>query len=166
MNTPEKDRRYMNMPEKDTDSVFWKDYVDLIFANLEKRFTERQTTLDVHYDSRFDSLKEASSSALNAASLAVAKAEMAAEKRFESVNEFRSTLADQQRNLMPRSEVDVMFKSMVEKITTLEKQIDRLLAERQGIKGGWGYAVGMIGVILTLGSLITMAVGLFSHNPK
>jgi hypothetical protein len=95
--------------------------------------------------------------ALASAQQAVLKAEAAAERRFESVNEFRSTLSDQQRNLMPRSEVALAIQaihekvqSTVEKVSLIQTQMDALRSERAGIKGGWGYAVGAVGIVLSI----------------
>jgi len=75
-----------------------------------------------------------------------------------SVNEFRSTLADQQRTLMPRAEVEVLVNSMNERIAGLKQQIDTLQSERQGIKGGWGYAVGVVGFVLAVLALMKFMV--------
>ena len=111
---------------------------------------------DHRYEQRFIDQERAVTMALAAAKEAVIKAEQAAEKRFDAVNEFRATLADQQRTLMPRAESDRAFAATAEKIAALEKQFDALVAERQGIKGGYGYAVGIIGFVLTLATLIML----------
>lgn len=116
-------------------------------------------------EQRFEASQRATDAALAAADRAVQKAEMAAEKRFEGVNEFRNTLADQQRNLIPRSEVDVLMRGMTEKIDMLagaltnkidamEKQVEHLVSERAGVLGGWGYAVGVLGVVVAVASLV------------
>jgi hypothetical protein len=70
-----------------------------------------------------------------------------------SVNEFRNTLADQQRNLIPRSEVEVIARGMADKIAVIQKELDGLRAERVGVKGGYGLAVGVVGFVLTLVSI-------------
>ena len=54
----------------------------------------------------FSAQKEAVNAALAAADRAVTKAELAAERRFEGLNELRGAMQDQQRNLIPRAEVD------------------------------------------------------------
>lgn len=113
---------------------------------------------DHRYEQRFIDQERAVGMALASAKEAVIKAEQAAEKRFDAVNEFRATLADQQRNLMPRAEVDVIVRGLHEKISALEKQVDTAQAERQGLKGGWGYAVGVVGLVLALASIIALVV--------
>jgi hypothetical protein len=113
---------------------------------LAAAFLSQQTAMQT----AFTVAEKAVGAALAAADRAVSKAELAADKRFESVNEFRKTLDDQQRTLMPRPEVNVMFTGLTDKFTSLKEQLDGLLAERAGIKGGWGYAVGVVGFVLAV----------------
>lgn len=110
------------------------------------------------YSERHNSLEKAVGLALNTSDKAVAKAETAIEKRLDGVNEFRATLADQQRLLMPRAEVEVIVNSLNERIATLKERLDALQAERAGIKGGWGYAVGVVGLVMIIISIATMAM--------
>lgn len=84
---------------------------------------------------------------------AVSKAEAASEKRFEGVNEFRATLADQQRTLIPRSEAEALLRGLAEKIGKIEGEMTEIRGSRVGTKEGWGYAVGVIGLVMLLLSL-------------
>ncbi len=59
---------------------------------------------DRQYGQRFDAQEKAVAAALAAAKEAVVKAETAAEKRFDSVNEFRNTLKDQAGTFITRGE--------------------------------------------------------------
>jgi hypothetical protein len=59
---------------------------------------------DKRYEQRFLQQETAVTAALNSSKEAVAKAERATEKRFESVNEFRGALSDAQKNYITRSE--------------------------------------------------------------
>jgi len=129
-----------------------------LLADAEKRNEARFKAAEQTVNLQFGAQRDAVNTAMASADRAVQKAETAAEKRFESVNEFRNTLADQQRNLMPRSEVTVMMSAMQEKINALEKTIDGMHAERLGMRGGWGYAVGVVGFVLTVVTLIGVAV--------
>jgi len=131
--------------------------LSLIGAN-DHRYEQRFNDLDAAMNKGFERQKETVNVALQAADRAVTKAELAAEKRFESVNEFRNTLADQQRTLVSRTEVDALMHSFNDKVVGLEKVVDRLQAERQGIRGGYGYAVGVVGFVLTLATLIVMVL--------
>lgn len=143
--------------------------------------TAQQAT-DLRYQQRFDAQSDALSAAFAsqqtamstalvtaekavlvaqaAADRAVSKAELASDKRFESVNEFRQTLSDQQRTFMPRSEAAALIAGLSDKLLALKDTTDRLLAERLGIKGGWGYAVGLVGFLLALGSLAALVLRL------
>jgi hypothetical protein len=136
------------------------EHLRALMESSEKREEQRFTASQKAIELGFSAQKSAVDAALAAADRAVIKAELAAEKRFESVNEFRATLSDQQRNLIPRSEVEVTVRGLTEKITTLQNQMERLQAERAGIKGGWGYAVGVVGLVLALGSIVALGVSL------
>jgi len=130
---------------------------------------ERQwtlTTLHAHFvallnakeqrdDQRFAAQKEATNLALTAADRAVTKAETAAEKRFEAVNEFRSTLADQQRTLMPRAETELLIRGVLERINKLEDSQMRRAAVGQGLHLGWVVLIGLIGLMGTVIGIAT-----------
>ncbi|MES2367004.1 MAG: hypothetical protein V4563_14105 [Pseudomonadota bacterium] len=104
-------------------------------------------TLKEHVTQLFASQKVATDLALTAADRAVSKAEIAAEKRFESVNEFRSTLADQQRTLIPRAEAELQFHAMREDIRLLKEANIKRAGESAGFHSGWIAVVGAIGLI-------------------
>jgi hypothetical protein len=125
------------------ETVTLRDYVDV-------RFEASRIAVDAALAAQ----KEAIVAALAAADRAVLKAELASDKRFEGVNEFRGTLADQQRTLMPRSEVEVIVKALNEKIAKLETLSVANTSESIGIRGGWGYAVGLLGAIMLIVSLL------------
>jgi hypothetical protein len=123
-------------------------------AESDKRYEQRWAASQKALESALIAQKESITTAMAAADRAVTKAELATEKRFESVNEFRGTLDNQQRTLIPRSEVDVMVKGLNDKIGQLTKQFDQMQAERQGVKGGYGYAIGVVGVLLSLMAIV------------
>jgi hypothetical protein len=104
---------------------------------------------------QIEATKEAASLAQSASDRAVEKAEIAAEKRFDSVNEFRSTLSDQQRTLMPRSEAEIRFAALATMIDALEHRATASTSQRSGIRDGWGYAVGAFGVLIALVTVIS-----------
>jgi hypothetical protein len=118
--------------------------------------------------------RNATAFALASAKEAVTKAEVANEKRFDSVNEFRNTLADQQRALIPRAEVELLVKSVDDKLTAqaalIEHQNSRIISIASGQTGrlagtmqGWGYAVGVVGLAI---SIISVAVLVLAHIAK
>lgn len=128
---------------------------------LAAAFASQQTAMKV----AFDGAEKAVNAALAAADRAVSKAELASDKRFESVNEFRKTLADQQATFMPRAEADVSHRGMNDKIEAMKQVLDRMIAEQLGVKGGWGYAVGVVGFVLAVGAVILMAFKFIKGGP-
>lgn len=73
-----------------------------------------------------EAAKEAVNAALAAADRAVLKAELAADKRFEALNELRQMLNDTLKILMTRTEVTQMVGAVVEKVEASNKQIEHL----------------------------------------
>jgi len=154
------------MSEEDGPTL--REYVEVRFnlmqealAKQARRHDEILGERDARYQQRFEATKEFVAQWFSSAEKAITKAEMATEKRFEGVNEFRAQLDSQQRTFMPRAEVQVMETAALNRVAQLEKQIDTLLAERKGLVGGWGYAVGLVGFLLTLlsvGVLVYSAV--------
>jgi hypothetical protein len=63
--------------------------------------------------------------ALAAQDKAVSKAELAAERRFDSVNEFRAQLSDQAATFMSRAEALLQINANAEKIDALSARMDR-----------------------------------------
>ncbi len=87
---------------------------------------------------------------------AIAKADMANEKRFQAVNEFRAQLGDQARTFMPRAEVEVMLKAFDSRLDKIEGQQTERAGLKTGTKEGWLYAVGVIGLIATILGLLAL----------
>jgi hypothetical protein len=157
-----------------------KEYLETRFNLLTTTIDKQQLATDLRYQQRFEAQSDALAAAfasqqaamqtaftvaekavqaaLAAADRAVSKAELSADKRFEGVNEFRSTLADQQRTLIPRAEVDVLMRSLNEKIAALQSATIARQAESTGIKGGWGYAVGVFGFVMTVLSMVSFVL--------
>lgn len=75
---------------------------------------------------KFEAQEKATNIALNAADKAVTKAEIAHEKRLDSVNEFRQTLADQTSTFIPRNEAHVQFQR-------LEDKIEKIISEKRAM---------------------------------
>src|SRR6266699_241242 len=65
---------------------------------------------------RFGAAKEQVNLALVNAEKAISKAEAAAEKRFEGLNELRGMALDQGKNFLQRAEYSVQHQVLVEKI--------------------------------------------------
>lgn len=98
-------------------------------------------------NSRFDAQNEA-----------IKKAETAIEKRFDSVNEFRAVLANQQSMYITKIEVEAKFKSIEEKVNMLyELQLEQKgkIAAQARI---WSIFMGALGI---LGALVGAVATLY-----
>jgi exonuclease VII small subunit len=95
-------------------------------ARLEARltaFAEAQALIAHAIDLRFRGAEKQVETALASAEKAVSKAEVASEKRFEGVNEFRQSLNDSQRLNMPRLEVEGLVRAANEKTDAIYKSL-------------------------------------------
>jgi hypothetical protein len=124
---------------RDTNISALREVITVYREDVDRRFNEA----DLRYQQRFDAqqravqdalgaAEKAVSAALTSADRAVMKAEVAAEKRFESVNEFRNTLADQAATLLPRSEAEARFNAVAEKVGTLQAQMATFVGSTMG----------------------------------
>lgn len=117
--------------------------VDTLRADVLGRLNE----LDKRYEQRFIAQEKAVVAALQAAKEAVNKAETATEKRFEGVNEFRSSLSDLTATMMPRSESTARWSALADRVNKLESNMDLIHGRGKGLSDTWGYVVGAIGAI-------------------
>lgn len=78
---------------------------------------------------------------------AVEKAERATELRFNSVNEFRGQLDDQQRTFMPRLEYEQAHSALISRVDALAKRIDDREARSEGITDIWPIFFAIIGAV-------------------
>ncbi len=111
--------------------------------SLKEYFDLAVTNLDEKIEQRFLSMKEA-----------VNKAETATEKRFEAVNEFRSTLSDQQRTFIPRKEYEVSNCSLDAKVTEVVKKMDKIENMKQGGNVVLAYIISAISLLIAIASFI------------
>jgi len=120
---------------------------------------------DLRYQQRFADQEKAVNAALTAAKEAVAKAEVAAEKRFDAVNEFRAQLADQASTFMPRLESEQRQSQIEERVAAMESRFGESLAlvnsrldlsagKSRGMDASWGYLVAVVAVAISVGGLI------------
>lgn len=143
------------------------DHVLALLAAADKRYEQRFETQEKALELGFANQRTAIDAALAAQKEGIDKAERATEKRFESVNEFRGTLDNQQRTLIPRSEVAVIQDGLNEKIANLTKSQDELRATvagitnaGRGVRDGWGYAVGVVGIVLSILGVVSAFMAL------
>ena len=143
-------------------------HVFTVLGEHDRRWEERFREKDVRDQQRFDAQQKALTdallaqekavaAALSAANTAVGKAEVASEKRLDSVNEFRGQLKDQQATLISRAEADARFASITDSITELKDRANRSDGKGAGVTTAWvvlvaviGMGVGVAGVLLAV----------------
>jgi hypothetical protein len=119
----------------------------------EQRFKEQDEALKAQQAALLAAIaaqEKMVSIALAAADRAVTKAEIAAEKRFDSVNEFRGQLRDQNATFLTRAEADQRFIALSDKVISLTARIDKAEGLGSGLSAGWGYLVGAIGMVIAV----------------
>lgn len=99
-------------------------------------------------DERFAAQDKGVSAALAAADRAVTKAEVAVEKRFDGVNEFRQALNDQTKTFIPRVEAEKQTANLTEKIEEINKRVTRGEGNREGMSATWGWVFAGIGALI------------------
>ena len=85
---------------------------------------------------------------------AVNKADIATDKRFSSVNEFRAQLADQSRLFIIRTEYETAHKNLEDKIAYIKEKIDKIENMKEGGQAVWVYVASVISFIIALCSVI------------
>jgi hypothetical protein len=108
--------------------------------------------------------KEGVKTAMDAAEKAVAKAESAADKRFEGLNELRGMTEDWRTEFARQATVNLQIKSLDDKVEALrstvgdvDKKVGEIVARGSGRNDIWVYLTG--GVVV--GGVI---VSLFQHG--
>lgn len=174
----------------DGGAVSLRDYITTRFDQLKQLVDERDRLRDTQYAQRFEAqqkaladalqatqksaadalqaIKETTSNTLAAAKEAVAKAENANEKRFESQNEFRQTLTDQQATFVTKAEADARQQASILQIKALEDDMSKLVSrmdeERSRGEGAgnlWFVITSVIGFLVVV---ITCSLAVMAFN--
>ena len=135
--------------------------VDTLHSHIKRLMEEADLRYQQRAEAQAQGVKDALAAAekavaaaMNAASLAVTKAELAAEKRFDSVNEFRGQLKDQAATLLPREEY-------VARHTALEQRVGRVEAMQTRIGGRDEGKSANAAMLLAIGALLVGVIGIF-----
>lgn len=101
--------------------------VDTAKAYLERMMEEA----DHRYEQRFNAQEKSVTAALTAAKDAVDKAQESAEKRFDSVNEFRAQLSDQATTFMPRSEAEQRISQNADRLEKMDRAAQECISRSE-----------------------------------
>jgi hypothetical protein len=107
-------------------------------------------TLYIHVMEISKAAKEGVNAAMASAEKAILKAETATEKRFDSVNEFRQAMRDQQESFANKSETNM-------RLEDITKRLDRV---DTGMGTASGKAAGLLMAALLGGWAITTAIAI------
>jgi len=83
-----------------------------------------------------------------AAEKAVTKAEVSAEKRFDSVNEFRAAMKDQTSSFADKAQVDF-------RLGAIERKLEGFVGVNQGYTNIWGYLIGAVTIAAGVAVVLT-----------
>ena len=98
--------------KSESTDVSLKEFLLALMKERDQRYEQRFAGIDKILDKQDEFARITDITvAMNASEKAILKAETATERRFESVNEFRSQLADQQITFVRKPEVDLRFKA-------------------------------------------------------
>ena len=117
-------------------------------------FEHRLEALDRTYAEQVEQVRREVKAALAASDKAITKQELAAEKRFESVNEFRAQLADQSNTFMPREVADATFAAILSRLNAIENF--QAKESGKGV-GAADLRVWALAAITFLGGLVVLA---------
>lgn len=139
---------------------------------------------DRRYEQRFQDQEKATINALASAQTAVHKAEVAADKRFELLNELKGIVIERDASFMTRSEAEASINRNSERIqeindrmltlasrdivlaeyniisknvTEIGERVTRAEGRDSGFHAGWGY---LIAAVTAIGALVTMYLAL------
>jgi hypothetical protein len=105
-----------------------------VLVHIKALFKER----DRRNEQRFKAMNRAIKAALRSLNL-----------RLKGMNEFRSTLTDQAGEFVTKTE-----------FYALKERMDKVEGRSGGLRDGWGWLIGIIGVALVLGNV---AIQYFKH---
>ncbi len=109
-------------------------------------------TLYIHVMEISKAAKEGVNAAMASAEKAILKAETATEKRFDSVNEFRQAMRDQQDNFANKSETNMRLDDII-------KRLDRVTL---GMESSSGRSSGIVLAAILVGWVLTFTVAVIA----
>lgn len=129
----------------------------LLIDERDRQYAQRFEAQQQALKDALQAAKEAGANALQSAKEAVIKAEEAANKRFEGVNEFRATLSDQAQTFMGKAEADARLKALEQDTAKNSARIDSMQARGEGASSLWGFIAGGVGLLIAV-AMFAMAL--------
>jgi len=116
------------IPPEDEPRVISQWSIDTLYVHLSRIVED----LDKRLQIALKSVEQTAAAAQSSSERATTKAEIAMEKRFDGVNEFRQTLGDQAGRLISRAEVEARMVASDKETTGLASRLDRIEAASLG----------------------------------
>jgi hypothetical protein len=126
--------------QKDTYGISIMDHIATIFNERE-----------IRYQQRFDAQTTAINAAMAAAEKAVTKAEIAAEKRFELLNELRIGVATKEEV----TALEKLITALKDELNLIRTLMSETKGKSTGLKDGYGYLLGAGGLALAIIAFLT-----------
>lgn len=123
---------------------------DWTTANLKEFMLTQLQEIRSENDRRFASQEKAVETAFDASKEAIAKSELAVEKRSDAVYVTLSKLSDALAAVMPRAEAEQRFKAAEEKFAILKASTDTTTGRTSGMDKSWAIALGSLGGVATI----------------
>lgn len=117
---------------------------------VDRRVAQRMDMERSRLEVQVEASREALTVALRAVSDATTKADLATEKRFESVNEFRDQLKDQAGTFIPRIETEQRLTQLSTRLDELRSNDTQRSARSAGSTALFGWVIGGIGALATI----------------
>lgn len=124
---------------------------------------ERIKGLERLMEARFEGADKATRLALDEREKAALKSERDYNERFKGQNEFRGTLSDQARTLMPRAESEKTAETAQEAMRRLENSLIAMAGRGQGVGATVAIALAVLGGVVGLGGLIVAILSQGGH---
>jgi len=141
------------LPPRDELRVISEWSIDTLYVHLSRivEDLDKRTSLDVNgkfqlLNTALLAIEKSAAAALAASEKAVSKAEISSERRFESTNEWRSTVQDLIKDTISRKEVDQRIEMVNKETAGIASRLDRIEAGRLGLQAGWGILISVITV--------------------
>ena len=138
------------------------DTLRVLMNERDLRYDQRFQAQEKALQDNFIAAEKAISIAMASSDRAVTKAEVAAEKRFDGLNELRGAMSDQASRLMPRAETELAFASLREKVDAALTRVNTIESSKHGatdntkmILAALGSALAVAGLFLALRSVPT-----------
>lgn len=141
-----------------------KQYFDALMHEREVREDQRHAAQQTAVANALASQEKFAEARQVASEKAIAKAETAAEKRFDSVNEFRQTLTDQAASFMPRAEADAKISANAKDIVNANARLDKMEGQAGGKHDMWLVLATAVSMVFGLVGMASAIWSIFHHS--